>query len=179
VTGFEIAALVTAIAGVFAGYKGVQAQNQAQERAAKIQNRQASLENQRRARRAVAQRRIMQADMIQSTETMGARSSSALQGAVGSLQTQTAANIGAANTQLAGDIGMNRALIHGARNAAQWDTIGGVFNVASQGFGMASDRQFQQKQLRDQRAASYKMQEDWLKRNGGTPQMGPPLPGTF
>lgn len=130
-TGLAIAAIVTAVAGTFATYKGQQAQNEAQEKARKFDNRKAQIENARRARRAVAERRMMQAELIQNTETMGARNSSSTLGQVGSLQTQTAANIGAANTQLAGDWGINHALTMGARTAAKWDTVAGGFNAAS------------------------------------------------
>ena len=128
-----------AVVGTYANYKSTQESNQAQEKAAKIQTRQASLENARRARRAVAERRMLQAEFIQNTASMDARSSSSMSGAVGSLSTQTAANIGAASTNLAGDIGINRALISGARSAAQWNTIAG----AADAFGsIASTPQF-------------------------------------
>ncbi len=126
-----IASAITALVGAGATMKAQQAQNEAQEKAAKIQQRQAALENERRARRAIAERRMVQAELIQNTATMDARGSSAMSGAVGSLSTQTAANIGAARTNLAGDVGINRALISGARTAARWNTVAGVADAAT------------------------------------------------
>jgi ABC-type sugar transport system ATPase subunit len=139
-----VSAAVAATAAVVSSVATMQAQkaqNQAQEKAAKIQQRQAALETQRRARRAVAERRILQAEMQQSAFAQNQGGNSALSGAVGSLQTQTAANIGAARTNLAGEIGMNRALISGARSAARWNTVAGVASAVS---SVASTPQFGQ-----------------------------------
>lgn len=129
----ETAAVIAAIAAVVgtgATMMATKASNEAQEQASKIQQRQAALENSRRARRAVAERRMMQAELIQNSATQDARTSSSMSGATGSLSTQTAANIGAANTWLAGDVGMNKALISGARTAARWNTVAGVASAA-------------------------------------------------
>lgn len=130
-----------AVVGSLATAKAQSEQNKAQEKAAKIQERQAALETQRRARRAVAERRILQGEMQQAAFAQNQGGNSSLSGAVGSLQTQTAANIGAARTNLAGEIGMNRALIAGARSAARWDTVAGVASAVG---SIASTPQFGQ-----------------------------------
>lgn len=116
-------------------------QNQAQKDAAKIQQRQAALENARRARRAVAERRLLQAEIVQNSASQNVRGSSSVAGATGSLSTQTAANIGGATTYMAGDMGINRRLVAGASRAARWDTIAGFANATS---AIASTPQFGQ-----------------------------------
>lgn len=167
----EIAALIAAVAavvGVGAQMKATSEQNEAQRDAAKIQQRQAALENARRARRAVAEQRLLRAELIQNAATMDARTSSSTAGATGSLATQTAANIGAASTQLAGDVGINTALIRGARESAKWNTIAGGANLVS---SIASTPQFGQGMQkfdnwnigRQQRAFAAANTPSWIK----------------
>jgi hypothetical protein len=134
-----ITAAVFAVAGTAMQYKAAQAQNKAQDRAAKMERRAAEIENVRRARRGVAERRIQQAEILQGAAATGMRGSSAVSGAVGSLTTQTASSIGAANTQLAANIGANRALIKGAKTAGMYNTLGSLFQAGS---GLASSGAF-------------------------------------
>lgn len=124
VTGSVIAAAT--VVGTVAEHRATKAQLKAQKREARINRRTASIENVRRARRAVAQRRIQEAEILQAGATEGVRASSGIAGAVGSLRTQTAANIGAANTQLAGSIAANNALIRGSRAASRYGTVASV-----------------------------------------------------
>ena len=125
-----VTSAVIAVGSAFATHKGVQAQRKAQKREANVQRRMAEIENVKRARRAIAQRRIQEAELIQAGVSEGIRNSSGISGAVGSLRTQTASNIGAANTQLAGSIAANRALLRGARQAGNWGTVASAFNAA-------------------------------------------------
>lgn len=137
-TPLEIALLATAVASLGLTAKATYEQNEAQKDAARMQQASARIENMHKARRAVAARRLQQAEMIQATETMGARTSSAMTGAVGSLSSQTASEIGRANTKLASDIGVNNILIRGAERSAKFNTWAGVFNAA--GSVLASPR---------------------------------------
>lgn len=139
-TALLIAATVAAVAGTGATVVAQKKQNEAQEKAAKLQQAGARIENMHRARRAIAERRMMQAELEQSVASQGARTSSSLQGATGSLSTQTAANIGFNNTTLATDIGVNNALVSGAREAARWNTFAGVADAASTGMGWYGNR---------------------------------------
>jgi hypothetical protein len=126
------AAITAAVAAVGSGVAQMQAtseQNKAQKKAARMEQRRASLDAQRQARRAIAQSRLINAEMTQATETMGARTSSSLAGAVGGTNTQTAANIGHMNTQLAAELGINKILTRGASRAAKWNTIAGGFDA--------------------------------------------------
>lgn len=133
VTG-AIAAVGSALASGISAHQ----QASAQKKAARAQRRSAEMENARRARRAIAERRMREAELLQAGASEGIRSSSAIQGAVGSLRTQTAANIGHANTQLAGDMIANRALVRGARRAATFDSIASGMNAIGQvGFAFA------------------------------------------
>jgi hypothetical protein len=171
-TALAIAAIVTAVAGTAASMQAQAKTNEAQEKARKMQNAGARIEAMHRARRAVAERRMMQAELQQMGETQGARSSSAITGAAGSLSTQTAANIGFMNTQVATDWGINTALTRGARSAARWDTVSGAFNVAnsvvtSPQFGNWASKNFQG--TATGRLATPQEQYNW-RVNGTLPQ---------
>jgi hypothetical protein len=117
--------------------------------------------------------------MIQSTESMGVGSSSSLAGSTGALATQTAANIGAANTQLAGDFGINRALSEGAKTAGQWNTYSSIASIGSQFAGFASNRFYDQQQAAAQDNAFQRQMNaqmyEWNKAMGG-PAMQSPAP---
>lgn len=121
------AAWIAASAAVDQGVRNIKAQKaekKANKRANRIQQRTAELENQRNARRAIAQRRIQQAELISSAQSTNVGSNSSVTGAVGSLQTQTAANIGFANTQLAGQVATSNVLLRGTAQANRQRAIG-------------------------------------------------------
>lgn len=143
----SVVAATAAVGSAVMQTQATKATNRAQERAARIQQRQAELETRRRSRRAIAGQRIARAEMIQATETMGARGSSSLAGATGSLITQTASNIGAAQSSLAADIGINRSLMRGARQAAKYNTYAGAFDVVGSIAGSAGFQNYAQTQF--------------------------------
>lgn len=142
-----IVGAVAAVAGTGAAVYATKEQNKAQEKAAKLQQAGARLEQMHRARRLVAERRMLQAEITQNTYAQDARASSSMSGANSSLQTQTAANIGSMQTQLATDVSTNNALLAGARNSARWNTWAGVFDAAGSVAGSAGFQSFLQKQM--------------------------------
>lgn len=150
-TAFIVTA-AAAVGSTVASIRATNAQVAAQKKEARIQQRVSQIESVRRARRAVAQRRIQEAELLQAGATEGARTSSSISGAVGSLRTQTGANIGAANTRLAGDIAANRALITGANKARvfgnQADLFSGIGGIAQASGSLISQRQ-QRQQLQN------------------------------
>lgn len=144
-TAFVVSGLATAGSAI-SSYRAASAQNDAQKKEARAQRRTAELENVRQARRAVAAQRLQAAEIEQAAASEGVRSSSGVAGAVGSLQTQTASNIGAANTRLAGQVAANRALVTGARRARRFNTAGDVFA----GIGAISQTTGEVLSIRDQ-----------------------------
>lgn len=139
-----IISAVSTTADAVAGNKAAKANNKAQRRSAAIERASAQIENVRRARRAVAARRLQEAELIQAGATEGLRSSSGISGAVGSLRTQTASNIGAANTQLGAQVGISRTLQRGATLAARYGTLSNTFGAigqASQAIGSSPEAQ--------------------------------------
>jgi len=132
-TGAEVLYAVAAgaaVAGGVAQHQQAQAINRAQKKQGRIERRIAAIENARRARRAIAERRVQQADIQAQAANSGTNmeSSSAIRGAVGSLTTQTAANIGAARTRAAASFASQRAGERGAQQAATFGTYANMFN---------------------------------------------------
>lgn len=128
---FGLIAAIGLIGATITSAAATAAQVEAQEEAQKAEQRRGSIENTRRSRRAVAQRRVQEAELLQAQATQGARTNSAISGAVGSLGSQTAQSIGASNTQFAAQTNISDTLASGARRA-----LG--FNIGSQIFGAAS-----------------------------------------
>ena len=130
---FLATAAVASIAGGVASHKQAQATNKAQEKQGRIERRIAAIENARRARRAVAEQRVQRASLEAqaANSDTGMESSSAVRGAVGSLATQTASNIGASNTRLAASFAAQRAGERGAERAATFGTYANMFNSIS------------------------------------------------
>lgn len=136
-----VATVISTVAGVgsaAAGYRATQEQNKAERRARDIDRRQAALENARQRRLAIAQRRIQEAEIGQLAESQGVAGSSSVAGARGALLSDTASNIGFANTQIASNTLRADTLGRGYGRAAQLqsfgNTLGGIGN-ASAGFG--------------------------------------------
>ncbi len=104
-----------------------------------IDQRSAEIENQRNARRAIAARRVQAAELTAAGQPGQVRSNSAMQGAIGSLTTQTASNIGFANTMLGAQVASSNAYIRGqnavskANSRAAWGNL-----VSDAGMMMAS-----------------------------------------
>jgi len=132
----QAALIVSAVASVGAGvmqHEQAQAANRAQAKQARIERRIAAIENARQARRAVAARRVQQADIQAGAVNSGTgvENSSAVRGAVGSLTTQTAVNIGAATTRAAASFAQQKAAIMGARQSARYGTLANIFTGIS------------------------------------------------
>jgi len=136
-----VLAAVTAISAIGGGVATAVAskkRNKAESRARKIEQAAASLENQRRIRRAIAQRRIQEAEIQSLGVDQGVQGSSSIAGARSSLVTQTGANIGAARTQFGAEQGRANVLASGYRKGAKYDSFGSILGSvgqASQGLG--------------------------------------------
>jgi len=136
-----VATVISTVAGVgsaAASYRATQEQNKAERRSRDIDRRQAALENARQRRLAIAQRRIQEAEIGQLAENQGVAGSSSVAGARGALLSDTASNIGFANTQVASNqlradtLGAGYA--RSARLQSFGNTLGGIANTA-QGAG--------------------------------------------
>lgn len=137
----ETAAIISAIAAVGSGVaanRSASAQNKAQKRAGALERAQAQVEHNRNVRRAIAARRLQQAQLIQAGQTEGLSFSSSISGAVGSLTTQTASNIGTASSILGAQLGQSRALQRGASRAARFGTISNTLGSIGQASGTIS-----------------------------------------
>ena len=97
----------------------------------RVRRRVASVERAKKARQRIAQRRVQEAEVIQSSEAQGNRSNSAVSGFVGGLRSDTAGAIGLDSTQFAGDVLANRTRLRGIRRAGTFGTIANVANTAS------------------------------------------------
>ena len=126
-----IISAVTATASLGASIAQSQATNKAQRDAASIERARAQIQNNREARRAIAARRIQESEIIAASQTQGTRTSSGVSGAVGSLRSDTASNIGAANTDLAASTAQSRILQSGATKATNLGAVAQTFQSAS------------------------------------------------
>jgi len=126
VTGAILA--VSSLAATTANIVGTQKNIKEQKTARDIQQRSAAIENNRQTRLARQEQLKEEANVEQIQVAQGARANSAVSGAIGSLGTQTASNIGAGNTRLAGQIGVNDALARGAQDLATFSNIASGFN---------------------------------------------------
>lgn len=131
VAGYIVAA-IAAGAAANEQSKAQKAIRKGEKEAAAIKQRSAELENQRRARRAIAARRVQQAELIAAAQITNAGGlNSGVSGAVGSLGTQTAANVGAANTSFAADVGAQSALFRRQKQADKYNTNAAYAGVVS------------------------------------------------
>ncbi len=130
--GFIIAAVVVAVAAVGSAVSQRQSAKtlqETEEKARDIEIRGAEIDRARRARRAIAAARIQRGEIIAASQTQNQGANSAVAGAVGSLQTQTAANIGAGNTQLATSIAASGRRLTGANTARRQSDVAGGFQA--------------------------------------------------
>lgn len=103
--GLEVGAIVVAAIGIGVGVHQGRKAEQARKDADRGRLAEAELANQREIRKAIAQSRLEQAAVLTQGNAQGAGDSSALTGAVGSAQSQLAANIGfARQTQAANSL---------------------------------------------------------------------------
>ncbi len=103
-----------------------------QEKANRLERGRADLQRSRERRRAIAKRRIQQAQIISSAQASGVAGSSASLGAQSALLTDTAGNIGFAQSQAAAQQG-----IFGARQGSANALFGGQQAVAQNNFNQS------------------------------------------
>jgi hypothetical protein len=134
-TALVVGALIAAVGSGVAAQQNAQAAKAERKGAKKtnlINQQRAEIENQRNARRAIAARRVQQAELIASAQPGQVGANSALSGAVGSLTTQTGANIGFASTMLAGQNAANNTQLKYQNRASK-------FRVNAAWGGLVSD----------------------------------------
>lgn len=135
-TGLEIGILAAlAVGATYATWKAGERQDQAAKRSNRVRMASATEENLRSARRAIAQRRVQQAELIAQSQSENTGKNSAVQGAVNSLTTQTASNIGFANSKLASEYLSNKYLMRGQRQVNNWQTTSSLFSTAFSAYG--------------------------------------------
>lgn len=134
-----IASGVAATGSAVQSNRAAEAQNDQINRAASIERAQARIDNNRRARLAIKATRIQTGQIEATTQNENTGSNSAVTGAIGSLRTQTASNIGAANTQLSAQLGISAALQQGrsdfVKHSGRASTLAGLattFDTLSQ-----------------------------------------------
>tara|TARA_Y100000114_G_scaffold50443_1_gene46037 strand:+ start:1693 stop:2169 length:477 start_codon:yes stop_codon:yes gene_type:complete len=125
----SIVAAVSAVGSGVAQNRAQKAQNKAQKRAAELERANARIQQQREVRKAIAQSRIQRAEILASAEAENSGSNSAVQGAVGALQSDTATAVGSSNVNLASRTGQSRALQRGATKSVQYGTIASGFQA--------------------------------------------------
>ena len=126
-------AAVTAVASTGASVVASQKQQKAEKKARSTERQTAAIENARRVRRAIAERRIRQAEIISAAENQGVgiQSSSPI-GAVGALGSDTASQIGGLNTLVAGNQLTSDFRFQGAKQFAKYQGISNILGTASQ-----------------------------------------------
>ena len=139
---FIAAAIAAAAVSTISSAIATEAQVEAAEKENKVNRRVANIERVQRQKRAIAERRQIEAEIIQGGETSGTRTNSAISGAVGSLRSDTASSIGLSNTQFAGDTLSNQYYLQGVRKAGTFGTIANVADTAASifSYGAAAKR---------------------------------------
>lgn len=90
---------VVGVAGAVQQRKSAKKSRRAQERAARLQNKQAAIARRRTIRQRLAESRVLRAQTISAGFAAGAPGATAVAGAAGGIQTDVAANIGASGVQ--------------------------------------------------------------------------------
>ena len=137
----QAAAAVAAVGGTAASIHQSRKAQRAQEKADDIARAQAEIQNQRQIRQNIIRSRAMQAQLIAQgqTQTGSFGGSSAVTGALGSAQTQQAANTGFGLTTIAAGNSMNRQQTIANRAASNAATFGAIANLPGQfGFDLGS-----------------------------------------
>ena len=128
-----VIAAVTAVASTGASVYASNKQQEAEKKARNTERRTAAIENSRRVRAAIAQRRIQQARIVSAGENQGIGiESSPVSGAQSSLVGDTASNIGGFNNLIAGNQRTADFRFQGARNFAKWRGVSSAFSTVSQ-----------------------------------------------
>lgn len=136
-TGAALAASTAAtVGGTVASISEQRKAQRAQEKAAEVDRAQAEIANQRSIRRSILQSRAQQAQLQAQGVTSGIQDSSGFRGAVGSTQTQTAANVGFARQTSAAGRAVNELTSRASGAQGRAATFGAISQLPTQlGFG--------------------------------------------
>lgn len=124
-------AAVTAVTSAVFQNKAAKARNKAERRARRVEERVAAIQGVRRKRLAIARGRVERARLTAQAEAGGLGRASSFLGAIGSIQTQTASNIGFAATQEAANILRSRILEKGFAKGARLGAFANIFGAVA------------------------------------------------
>ncbi len=100
--------------------KAAKTQRKSEERARRVDNAVARLENQKAIRQRIAEGRIEQANLTQQAESAGVSGSSSLFASTGSVSSSVAGDIGFARARFAGNLGASNIRSIGAQKAGRF-----------------------------------------------------------
>lgn len=134
IAGISAVAGVAGVAGALSQRSAAKKSRKAQERAAEVANKQASIQRQRDVRRRIAQARVQRAEIESQGFARGVAGSSMVSGALGGLSSDTASTVGFSN-QMAGmeqaRVGfLNEAAAAQSRGAERAAIFGGIQQAA-------------------------------------------------
>ena len=131
-----VAAVGLAISAIGTGASILQEREASKEaeRAAEFQNAQAEVENRRRRIATIREGRIKRAQIIASGENQGVSGSTGVLGGAGSVQSQTATNVGTFDAQLAASRGGAAAVNRGRRATERAGVSSAIAGVGNQLF---------------------------------------------
>lgn len=121
-------------------FVAAQKARKAEEKRFEIEQRTAEVDRARRVRRAIADARIQRAEIEASAAAQTQGTNTAVSGALGSLQTDTAGNIGAFNTQFAGQTFAAETVSRSNRAVANLQSFASLFGGGSQLLGGLSQQ---------------------------------------
>lgn len=138
-------AIVATIGGTTASIISTANAQQKQEKADAVQRSQTALANQKAIKQAINQGRVARAELLTSGQSQtGGFSSSSIQGALGSAQTQEASNIGFARQTAAANSAVNLHLGRARRSLSRAGSFGAIANLPGQ-FGISFSDLFERK----------------------------------
>jgi len=126
-------AAITSIASAAVGAEGARRANQEQKKAASTDRARAGIEQRRNVRRQIAERRRAEAELIAAGQSQGIRQSSGIEGAVGSLRSDSASSIGFSNTAFAANQAISRRQQRAANIRVQYGAVSDLFGGVSTG----------------------------------------------
>ena len=127
--GAAVVAVVGTVGSSIAQNKAAKARNKAERRARRVEERVAAVQGVRRKRLAIARGRVERGRLTAQAEAGGLGRASSFLGAIGSIRTQTASNIGFAATQEAANILRSRILEKGFAKGAKLGALANTFGA--------------------------------------------------
>ena len=137
---FLVAALAVSAMATRSQQRAQQVQQKAEKEARKVEQRIASIENQRNKRRAIAQQQVSQAQITNQAAADNQSGSSAVRGAVTASQAGLGGSIGFSNNQLGAANAKGNILQQGANSSTAFQNNAAVAGVVSKGFGLAYNK---------------------------------------